>query len=163
MLQWASGERLPISPVLALPDSFPLKYQPRKDEHGETTSILLREPALSFPWNNTILKKELQITPPGGWRYDSDSHRLWLVKPLGLLIFCSGWHSGTVGILQGGAALAETYDINQFFEQGLKIAWTGENAIAFYPNGAHIFEYPEWGLLWWAAFILWEKGKSVDD
>lgn len=162
LLAWASGESPPSVPESALPKVVLDRTWEIIKQPSPTRMVPIREPAVSFPWNDGRLVKVLQSIPPGKWKRDPYNHQVRVMPPLGLLVFNNGLHSGTVGILrQEGVVEAHESHSVALFEAGLSVEWAKENALARLRGESHPFKHPEWGLVWWAAYTLWKLGKEV--
>lgn len=162
LLAWASGEDLPSLPEWALPEPVIDRTWQIIKQPSPTRTVPIREPAVSFPWNNGRLVKVLRDIPPGKWKRDPDNHKARVMRPLELVVFNNGLHSGAVGILrqEGRVEAHESHSV-ALFEAGLSVEWADENALARLGGERYPFKYPEWGLVWWAAYTLWKLGKEV--
>lgn len=117
----------------------------------------LREvPALSFPWAFHRMGDALCI---GRWRYDPDNHRATLYRPIGVLIFYNGLHSGSVGILRREGLLPATEaDMALAYRAGLRVVWKEDTPVAQLDGKEEAFAHPGYGLLWSLGQLLWEAG-----
>lgn len=162
LLGWASGEGLPSLPEWALPEPVMDQTWEIIKQPSPTRTVPIREPAVSFPWNNGRLVNVLRSIPPGKWKHDPDNHKARVMVPLGLVVFNNGLHSGAVGVLRQEGKV-EAYESRSvaLFEAGLSVEWAKVNALVRLRGEGYPFKHPEWGLVWWAAYTLWKLGKEL--
>lgn len=130
-------------------------------EWGHEVEVdLAHHPAVSFPWNlDRMAGAAMRIQR---WRYHEDNHRAVIYRPLGLVLFYNGLHSGTVGVLRREGVLpAQEVDLGEAYASGLRVVWKEGMPIAEFAGFREAFESPGYGLLWAMGQLLWERGRRL--
>jgi len=119
---------------------------------------------LSVPWSLERMEKALRTVAPEKWEYDSQNHWCVYYRPLGLVFFQNGVHSGAVAALKReGLVTAWEDDLREYFAMGLRVEVREDRlwAVDVNTENAAPFDRPDYGLLWGLAQVLWEEGVEV--
>lgn len=166
---WADGVDYPRFLDDGLPrpiweELYRRKALPKFAEAPTIQVDLRHTPAVSFPWQDTRMIGVMRLIDT--WRYDPSNHRASFYRPLGILLFYNGLHSGAIGVARHTGTLpAQELDLSRAFEAGLEIAWHNDRPVAVLPiPGGTLeepFAHPAYGLLWALGRLFWTKGVAL--
>jgi len=163
LLGWA-GRELPRRLEDALPRQVAPRLQGEEEEVLRPVALGEATAVVSFPWNPDRMERAFREIAPGRWRYDRMNHFCVLYRPLGMVFFQNGMHSGAIGALKGeGAVVAQEVNLGRYFDAGLQVEARegGLWAVNEWTKVAAPFPHPAYGLLWGLACVLWEEGVEA--
>jgi len=92
------------------------------------------------------------------------NHKCIYYRPMGVVFFQNGMHSGAIGVLKGeGVVMAREVNLRRYFYEGLEVEvrkgvlWAVNEGTGM----AAPFPHPGYGLLWGLAYVLWDEGVEV--
>jgi len=174
LLGWA-GREIPKG----LEDALPHEVVPRPSSPSNLSTekqevcwrpVCLREATavVSFPWSADRMEKALRGIAPRKWVYDPDNHKCVYYRPLGMVFFQNGFHSGTMGVLKGeGVVMAWEKDLRVYFHMGVQVEVREEAkekklwAVNEWMGTAAPFPHQAYGLLWGLAYVLYKNTVEV--